>query len=130
MPRIDAEKLAIALTNALTNARKYSSNGPVVVEMIAPQGTGEIAIRVIDRGIGMTPEQTTRMFERFFRVDPGHPVKGTGLGANIMKEIVEAHGGRIEVSSRPGQGTAVTFWLPAAVDGEIATVDPNGGARP
>ncbi|MDB5820387.1 MAG: histidine kinase, partial [Rhizobacter sp.] len=123
--RVDAEKLALALTNALSNARKYSSSGPIVVEVGTRAGSTEIGIQVSDEGIGMTPGQTARMFDRFFQVDPHQIVKGTGLGTNIMKEIVEAHGGRIEVSSRLHSGTVVTFWLPG-----VAAIDAAGGDRP
>jgi signal transduction histidine kinase len=69
-------------------------------------------MRVIDRGIGMTPDQQARIFERFYRADPSGNIPGTGLGMSLVKEIMDLHGGEIEIDSAPGVGTTVTLWLP------------------
>ena len=69
-------------------------------------------IAVIDQGMGMTPEQRSRLFERFFRADTSGNIPGTGLGMTIVKEIVELHGGQVSLSSERGVGTTVTLWLP------------------
>jgi signal transduction histidine kinase len=118
---VDAEKFRRALTNVLSNAFKYSPDGGAVrVTTLGPAVMGDgdrqglIGIRVTDQGIGMTPEQCARVFERFFRADPSGSIPGTGLGMSLVKEIVELHGGRIEVESEPGRGTAVTMWWPLA----------------
>ncbi|MFZ6863492.1 sensor histidine kinase [Undibacterium sp. Ji67W] len=71
----------------------------------------EIGIRVSDQGIGLTPAQLSRLFERFFRADPSGNIPGTGLGMCIVKEIIELHGGRVDVQSEKNVGTTVTLWL-------------------
>ncbi len=113
--RGDAAKLRQALTNILGNARKYSPDGgPIDLALIArPEASPELlGISVQDRGIGMTPEQQQRVFERFYRADTSGTVPGSGLGMSIVKEIMELHGGSVEISSAPGQGTRAVLWLP------------------
>ena len=75
-----------------------------------------MGVYVRDRGMGMTPAQTARIFERFFRAETTGAIPGTGLGMSIVKEIVELHGGRVEVESEFGVGTEVVLWLPTAAD--------------
>lgn len=114
----DAGKLRQVLLNLLSNAYKYSSApGQVTVQLLAgpadddPAGP-RVGFAVRDEGIGMTEAQLARVFERFYRADPSGHVLGTGLGMSIVQEIVELHGGRIHLSSTPGQGTTATVWLP------------------
>jgi signal transduction histidine kinase len=61
----------------------------------------------------MTPEQLSRVFDRFYRADTSGKIPGTGLGMSIVKEIIELHGGAVEIASKIGAGTTVTLWLPA-----------------
>jgi signal transduction histidine kinase len=114
---VDAAKLRLALTNVLSNAYKYS-RGQGAIRVSLPVRTRherpEVGIQVQDEGVGMTPEQVNRVFERFFRADPGGQVVGTGLGMTLVKEIVEAMHGSVEVRSELGRGTTVTIWLPRA----------------
>jgi PAS domain S-box-containing protein len=117
--RADSKKLTQALNNVLSNAHKYSPEGsPVKIEFILSPSEGDIlpriGIRVIDHGIGMTPAQLARIFERFYRADTSGKVPGTGLGMSITKEIIELHGGEVELTSRIGAGTSVTLWIPAS----------------
>jgi len=70
---------------------------------------------VQDRGDGMDEETQRRIFDPFYRAETTSGVAGTGLGMSIVKEIMDIHGGRIEIASAPGRGTAVTLWLPFAV---------------
>ena len=115
--RIDAAKVQQAVLNILSNAFKYSpEGGDVEVRMFARETAAgrQVCVTVGDRGIGMTPEQAARVFERFFRADPSGNIPGTGLGMSLVKEIMEIHGGGVDVASEPGQGTMVTLWLPAA----------------
>jgi PAS domain S-box-containing protein len=112
---IDAAKLQQALLNILSNAAKYSPRGGEVEIRAGRRQVGQrqrACIQVSDHGIGMTPEQTARVFERFFRADPSGNIPGTGLGMSLVKEIMELHGGGVEVESTPGTGTMVTLWLP------------------
>jgi signal transduction histidine kinase len=62
----------------------------------------------------MTAEQVARVCERFYRADTSGQIPGTGLGMSIVKEIIDLHGGDVEVRSQPGAGTTVCLWLPAA----------------
>jgi len=72
-----------------------------------------VQFMVEDTGIGIAPEYLPRLFEKFFRV-PGQEQVDSGLGLTIAKEIVAAHGGRIEVASQPGKGTRFTFTVRVA----------------
>jgi signal transduction histidine kinase len=72
-----------------------------------------IEISVADQGIGMTPEQVEKIFEKFYRADVSDSaIEGTGLGTTIVKNIVEAHGGKVWVESELGKGTTVKFTIP------------------
>jgi PAS domain S-box-containing protein len=116
---VDLNKMSQALGNVLSNAYKYSpAGGPVRVRLVAGAVLAgvppQVGIEVSDRGIGMTPEQLSRVSERFYRADASGNIPGTGLGMSIVKEITELLGGRLALASEPGQGTVVTLWLPVA----------------
>jgi signal transduction histidine kinase/sensor domain CHASE-containing protein len=123
--RADRTKLTQTITNILSNAYKYSPDGgTVTIELLSEQKGAHrqmIAIRIRDQGIGMTPEQLARVFERFYRADVSGKIPGTGLGMNIVQEIVQLHGGEVHVDSTCGAGTTVTVWLP------IETVEKSSG---
>lgn len=120
----DRSKLLQALTNVLSNAYKYSRvNTEVSIVVIdnddsenikdsADINKGKIGIRISDHGIGMTPQQLSHVFERFYRADTSGNIPGTGLGMSITKEIIELHNGNIDLESKEGMGTTVTLWLP------------------
>ena len=110
--KVDKTRISQVLDNLLTNAIKYSpAGGTILVEGQAV--ADEIWISVTDEGIGMTEEQTERVFEKFYRADVSTTaVRGLGLGLCVAKGIVEAHGGRIWVKSAPQRGTTVVFTLP------------------
>ena len=110
--RADREKLVQVMENLISNAVKYSAEGsPIRVVGVRESASYRISVR--DKGIGMTPEQIERMFERFYRaVDLNSGVRGLGLGMHIVKHIIERHGGSVEVASVPGAGTEITFDLP------------------
>ena len=112
--KADRRKLAQVLGNLVSNAYKYSPDGgevsigyPVAVH----EGVAWCGVEVRDRGLGMTPAELARCFERFYRADTSGKIPGTGLGLCIVKEITDLHGGRIDIRSAPGEGTTVTVWL-------------------
>nr|WP_314543983.1 HAMP domain-containing sensor histidine kinase [uncultured Massilia sp.] len=112
----DAQKLQQALTNIVSNSIKYSdANTPIEVSafLAAPGAQPAVGIRVQDHGIGMTPEQQGQIFDAFYRADKGSSVQGSGLGMTIFKEIIDLHGGTVELRSTPGKGTEITMILPA-----------------
>jgi two-component system, OmpR family, phosphate regulon sensor histidine kinase PhoR len=102
-----------AVINLVDNAIKYSEPGGTV-RLFAARENGDLAICVVDDGVGIEPEHLPRLFERFYRVDKARSRKlgGTGLGLSIVKHIVQAHGGRIDVASLPGEGSTFTIRLP------------------
>ena len=110
----DRRKLAQVLDNLVSNAIKFSHrSSPVSIGAGRGDG-GEVWLTVSDRGPGMSPEQTTRLFEPFSRVgvQATGGERSTGLGLSIARRIVDAHRGRIDVSSEPGRGTTFTVVLP------------------
>lgn len=113
----DASKIEQALTNLLSNAFKYSPGGGEVrleIAQVARDGEDFVVLRVHDHGMGMTAEQLSRAFERFYRADSSGNIPGTGLGLNLVKEIAEIHGGTVELTSEPGAGTVASLWLKTA----------------
>jgi signal transduction histidine kinase len=124
LPRVvaDPHRLERIVVNLLSNALKYSPPQSDVV-LQAAQHDGTIAIAVSDRGVGIAPEDLPHVFDRFFRARGARRPEGLGLGLYIARLLVEAHAGRIEVSSQLGQGSTFRVVLPAA-----ALPVPSGGA--
>jgi len=113
---LDDAALSQAVTNLIDNAVKYSGDSTeVVVRGFSEDGYAVIAVQ--DFGIGLDPKERAHVFERFYRGgDPlTRSVRGTGLGLTLVKQIVEAHGGRAEVESEPGHGSTFTIRLPLEV---------------
>jgi signal transduction histidine kinase len=110
--KADREALAQALWNLLDNAVKYSGDGPVV--HVTVEAGNEVAIRVRDLGIGISPSEKDRIFHKFVRGSNAQAsgVKGTGIGLAVVKHIVDAHGGRVLVASTPGKGSIFSILLP------------------
>lgn len=116
---IDPEKMQLAMNNLLSNAFKYSPEGGIVSLKVRVEYTGNEPFAIIeirDQGIGMSPEQVARAFERFFRADASGNIPGTGLGLSLVKEVAELHKGRVELSSELGVGTVARLWIPVAKD--------------
>lgn len=111
--KADGELLIRILTNLLSNAVKYSP-AETPISVTARSTDTSVEVSVSDHGIGMTKEETSRLFEKFFRAD--HPevrsAGGTGLGLYITRNLVEMQGGQIWAESEPGRGTTFRFTLP------------------
>jgi signal transduction histidine kinase len=112
----DWERINEVTGNLLSNAFKFTPSGGSV-ELIAGKHENGVCIEVCDTGAGIAPDQLKRVFDKFFQADnqKSASAKGTGLGLAIAKEIVEAHQGKIRVSSVAGKGTTFTIVLPIAV---------------
>jgi PAS domain S-box-containing protein len=122
----DPVKLRQCLFNLLGNAAKFTEGGRVTLSARPEPGReGWIIFRVSDTGIGMTPEQIERLFQRFSQADSTTTRRfgGTGLGLAITKAFVSMLGGRVDVDSTPGQGTSFTIRLPADIRQERVEED-------
>lgn len=110
---VDPDALRQILSNLIDNALRYSPVGGTITVASAVTGNG-ISLSVADQGSGIATEHLTRIFERFYRVDPARSRDegGTGLGLAIVRHLVEAHGGRVVAESELHNGTTVTCWFP------------------
>jgi two-component system phosphate regulon sensor histidine kinase PhoR len=110
--KVQADRKALdqVLTNLLDNALKYCPQGARIAVRADPEGD-HVRVAVVDDGPGIEPRHLPRLFERFYRADPGRSRDqgGTGLGLAIVKHLVEAMGGSVGVESTPGKGS--TFWF-------------------
>jgi two-component system sensor histidine kinase KdpD len=114
----DGGFLKKVICNLLENAAKYSKAGTVIT-ISAERREEAVAISVADRGIGIDPSEQALVFERFYRAkSQGEGTAGTGMGLPISRSIIEAHGGKIDVTSQPGQGSVFTFTIPVTRDHE------------
>jgi signal transduction histidine kinase len=127
----DEPALRRLFQNLLGNAVKYGAPGGWVGVTAEASGR-EVRVTVADRGIGIAPAEHTRIFEPFYRTPDAvaAQVQGAGLGLSLVKRIVEAHGGRITLTSEPGRGSAFTVQLPAAGDDPIGEAETGGSHEP
>jgi signal transduction histidine kinase len=115
MAACDADRIREAIDNLISNAVKYSPVGGRIAVEVAPDGEAQVAIRIIDEGPGLSPEDAGRLFGRFQRLSakPTGGESSTGLGLSIVKKIVEMHDGDITADSPgPGRGATFTIRLP------------------
>ncbi|MGQ9586341.1 MAG: ATP-binding protein [Anaerolineae bacterium] len=108
----DAQRLRQVFLNLLDNAIKYNHPGGWIAVRSEERSGGFVAVAVQDSGRGIAPEYVPRLFERFFRLDEEGLPTGSGLGLAIARQIMEIHGGCIEVQSEPGKGSTFTVVLP------------------
>ena len=110
---VDRARVAQVLRNLLANAITHTGAGGEIVLSGAGRGA-DVEVRVADSGSGIPPEHLPHVFERFYRADVSRAraTGGTGIGLAIVKELVQAHGGRVEIDSQVGRGTTVRFTLP------------------
>jgi signal transduction histidine kinase len=125
MVKADATALGRAIQNLLSNAMKYSGDSRWIGLSAKSAKTAngeEVVVEVADRGLGIAPSELERIFEPFYRGKDVTlaQIHGNGLGLGLVKQIVEAHGGRVSVESKLGQGSAFTLHLPAVSAEELA----------
>jgi two-component system OmpR family sensor kinase len=110
----DSLKVHQAILNLAVNAAIHTPAGtPITITLLS--GDGQVQVKVSDLGAGLTPEQQTRVFERFYRVDQSRTRSGTegsGLGLSIVQAIMDAHHGSVEIQSELGRGTTFTLVFP------------------
>jgi PAS domain S-box-containing protein len=106
----DRFRIDQVLTNLITNAIRYGQGSPI--EVTVHRSGHQAVVEVRDQGPGVTPENQERIFQRFERATSATSVSGLGLGLYISREIIERHGGRIRVESKPGQGATFIVELP------------------
>jgi two-component system phosphate regulon sensor histidine kinase PhoR len=113
--RSDTAALDRVLSNLVDNAIKYCPEGSQITVSADRQGE-KVRVMVSDNGPGIEGHHLSRLFERFYRCDPGRSraMGGTGLGLSIVKNLVEAMGGSVQVESTPGQGSRFSFTIPSA----------------
>ena len=122
---IDKEAITKVISNLLTNANKYTKDDVRLTCLIEPDGE-HFRISVSDNGIGIREEDRNRLFEPFFQAQDNKP--GTGIGLNIVKNIVDLHHGTISVKSEVGKGSTFTVVLPVTqkeIDGDKKEIDED-----
>jgi signal transduction histidine kinase len=129
LPKITADRDALiaVLVNLLDNAYKYTRQDKRIA-LRAYASDGEVCLEVADNGIGLSRRAAKKVFDRFYQADRSlsRSAGGCGLGLSIVKFIVDAHGGSIDVASQPGKGSTFTVRLPIA---QNAAAPPPGSAR-
>ena len=113
--RVDHAKLEEVFINLIDNAVKYSP-ASTPIRIAATASGEEVEVAISDRGFGIAPEDAANLFQKFQRITTNETrdIAGTGLGLYIVKGLVEAHGGRVWVTSTPGAGSTFTFTVPRA----------------
>jgi signal transduction histidine kinase len=133
----DRDALEQAILNLLTNAMKYSADERAIELSLTTDGPTAV-IEVADRGIGIPESEQERIFEQFYRVrdHEGRGITGAGLGLTIVRDVTEAHGGRVTVRSEPDNGTRFAMHIPLAPSpdairrpGDAPLADAPLGAR-
>jgi len=128
LPQVEADRqrLKQVVRNLLHNAIKFSPNGSSIA-VKAEARPAELVVQVIDHGPGIAPRALAHLFERFYRAEDSltRQTGGTGLGLYIVKQIVEAHGGRVWVDSRLGEGSTFSFALPLSPPEVKAAVESS-----
>ena len=113
--RADTDALVTALLNLLDNAWKYTGDTKHIV-LRAEARNGHVSFSIADNGIGLSPGEAKRVFDRFYRSDQrlASGTSGCGLGLSIVQSIVEAHHGTVRVESEPGRGSTFTIEIPTS----------------
>jgi two-component system phosphate regulon sensor histidine kinase PhoR len=132
--RMDEDAMTLVLLNLVDNAAKYGGGEGVggnaaEVSVKLLRAPGGVTLSVRDWGPGISTLDQQRIFERFYRADSARArnVRGSGIGLSLVKHIAEAHGGRVEVESQPGQGASFSVFVPAAPVAAAAVTVPQEG---
>jgi signal transduction histidine kinase len=114
---MDPDAIKQALANLVDNALKYSTERRWLGVSARREGQW-VVIDVADEGVGIPPGEAERIFEKFYRIGRSETqgTRGSGVGLALVKHIAEAHGGRVNVESRPGQGSRFALFLPVTED--------------
>ena len=112
---VDRDRIEHVFDNLIVNAIQHTPRGGSIRIEVRPEDD-RVRFQVQDTGEGIPREHLPRIFEKFYRIPGGQQAGGVGLGLAIVREILTAHGGQIDVSSIPGKGTTFTFTLPACRD--------------
>jgi len=124
---VDPVRMSHVLSNLFSNALRHTpASGKVRVEVRFDDGN--CLFEVSDTGEGIAPDQINHVFDRFYRVPGQSAETGVGLGLSIVREIVQAHGGEIDVSSRPGEGARFRIALPIEKAGTPVSTAPGAGS--
>jgi two-component system phosphate regulon sensor histidine kinase PhoR len=112
---IDTDAISEAVINLIDNAVKYSEDDKVVILRTGKEN-GSVFVEVEDKGIGISESDQKKIFDKFFRVSTGyvHNTKGTGLGLSLVKQIINAHKGKIVLTSSPGKGSRFRLLIPVS----------------
>jgi signal transduction histidine kinase len=126
----DADKLERGLAALLNNAAKFSDKGDRVSVRTSTDDAGNAVLVVQDHGIGISAQDQSRMFERFWRSDDAHQraIQGAGLGLTVARSIIEGHHGTITCESEPGRGTTITVTVPLSPGSVEDETEPSGTA--
>ena len=122
--RFDPALIDQVMTNLLANAVKFSPDAGMI-DVRTSLEAGVARIEVEDKGVGIDPEDLPKLFKRYFRAKTSEGIAGTGIGLNVVKMIVDMHGGDIRVASVKGKGTVFTVELPIVDAGGAEA--PGGG---
>lgn len=127
LPLVTADAVALAhcFRNLIDNALTHGRSG-AFVSVEAHAGGGAVEVRVADRGPGIPKSDLPHLFKPFFRGGSGEPSRGFGLGLALVKHVVAAHGGRVNVTSTPGQGACFVVTIPAGPTPAVSE-NPNAG---
>ncbi|KAA3656413.1 MAG: sensor histidine kinase, partial [Chloroflexi bacterium] len=109
-----AEQLKLLVSHLVVNAIKYSKQGTITISVKSHDADKAVCLEVVDDGIGISPNEQNHIFERFYRGQKigQSNIPGIGMGLAIVKEIVDIHNGRINVTSKKDVGSTFRIWLP------------------